>query len=446
MDTKKIANLESLLRDKVAQAERMIDASDVTTEQIKAVYAEAEDLQSRIEQAKKFVNFGMMPYGEEPVAEFKDTRREDEIKALNCAAGHQDIKFSGETRAERAMKAYRFAQWVQAGLMNNRKSQKWCMERGIEIKGHNEFENEVGGYLVPEEFVADLIVLREQYGVFRRNTRIVPMVGDVTSRPRRRGGVTAYYVGETATINESEMNWDRVRLVTKKLAALVKLSSELNEDSAIELANTVADEVAYAFANQEDLAGFIGDGTSTYGGVVGVTPKLRALDATVANIAGLVQGTGTGFSGLTLANFRTVVGRVPQFADGANTKWYVHRGFYHEVMLKLAEATSGTSATDIVNGQVRQYFMGYPVEFAQVLPKNSASNIIPVVLGDLRLGTMMGNRKDVSLALSEHAAFSTDELTLRGTQRFDINVHDVGNASATASLQQAGPIVGLITG
>jgi hypothetical protein len=36
-------------------------------------------------------------------------------------------------------------------------------------------------------------------------------------------------------------------------------------------------------------------------------------------------------------------------------------------------------------------------------------------------------------------------LTLRGTQRYDINVHDVGNASATASLRQPGPIVGLIT-
>ena len=35
--------------------------------------------------------------------------------------------------------------------------------------------------------------------------------------------------------------------------------------------------------------------------------------------------------------------------------------------------------------------------------------------------------------------FAEDQLAIRGTQRFDINVHDVGNTTA------AGPIVGLIT-
>ena len=51
-----------------------------------------------------------------------------------------------------------------------------------------------------------------------------------------------------------------------------------------------------------------------------------------------------------------------------------------------------------------------------------------------------------TIALSEHAGFANDEMWIRGTERFDINVHDVGNASGTAGLRQAGPVVALITG
>jgi len=148
---------------------------------------------------------------------------------------------------------------------------------------------------------------------------------------------------------------------------------------------------------------------------------------------------------LTLGDFRRIVGRLPQFADTPNAKWYVHRSFYHEVMVRLAEATAGTSSVEIINGIARTYFLGYPVEFAQVLPKDSAVSQVTALLGDLRMGSMLGDRRDVTLALSEHAAFTTDELTLRGTQRFDINVHDVGNASSVAANRTPGPIVGLIT-
>jgi hypothetical protein len=41
--------------------------------------------------------------------------------------------------------------------------------------------------------------------------------------------------------------------------------------------------------------------------------------------------------------------------------------------------------------------------------------------------------------------FETAQVAVRGIERFDINVHDVGNATATAADKSPGPIVGLIT-
>jgi HK97 family phage major capsid protein len=51
---------------------------------------------------------------------------------------------------------------------------------------------------------------------------------------------------------------------------------------------------------------------------------------------------------------------------------------------------------------------------------------------------MMGTRRGITIATSEHIYFETDEIGIRGTERFDINVHDIGDTT------NAGPIVALI--
>jgi HK97 family phage major capsid protein len=90
-------------------------------------------------------------------------------------------------------------------------------------------------------------------------------------------------------------------------------------------------------------------------------------------------------------------------------------------------------------------FLGYPVQFAQVLPKAEANSQVCALLGDLALASKFGDRRQTTVFLDPYSKTATDQLQIRGTQRIDINVHDVGNASATASARQAGPVVGLIT-
>ena len=93
---------------------------------------------------------------------------------------------------------------------------------------------------------------------------------------------------------------------------LTKYSNELNEDAVLNIGDDLAGEIAYAFALKEDQCGFLGDGTSTYGGIVGVTTALRNVDATIANIAGLVVASGTRLrqqlQRIALADFNKVVG------------------------------------------------------------------------------------------------------------------------------------------
>jgi HK97 family phage major capsid protein len=353
--------------------------------------------------------------------------------------------FQGDNAAERA---YRFGQWFLAARGIGF-AQKFCRENGIAItRAMSEGVNESGGYLVPEEFGNDLIDLREQYGVFRRNAKMVPMISDTRSDPRRTGGLTAYFEGEGDAGTASDKSWDRVSLTAKKLFVLARYSSEVTEDAVINMGDDLAGEIGYAFANKEDLCGFVGDGSSTYGGMQGVTTKIKGLSGTIANIAGLQVATGTGYgtnyASAVLADFEAVVGLLPQYADTPNAKWYVHRSFYWNVMVKLALAAGGVTGSEIEGARTKR-FLGYDVEVTQVMPKTSAVSQVCALLGDLRLAASFGSRRDTTIAISEHSRFANDQIEIRGTERFDINVHDVGNASATAGSRVAGPIVGLIT-
>lgn len=70
---------------------------------------------------------------------------------------------------------------------------------------------------------------------------------------------------------------------------------------------------------------------------------------------------------------------------------------------------------------------------------------VPLVLGDMRLGTMLGDRSALTISMSEHSSFAEDAIDLKGRIRNDFIAHSVGNADGTASKRKAGPLVALAT-
>jgi HK97 family phage major capsid protein len=355
--------------------------------------------------------------------------------------------FSG-SKEEATRKAYRFGRWMLA-TRGHAASMQYCEANGLPLSvdqtgpalnaalGHSEGINEDGGYLVPPEFESEFIDLREQYGVFRQFARMRPMGSDTSSRPRRTGGLTAYPVGEAEAGTASRKGWDRVRLTARKWMVLTYTSTELNEDAIISLGDDLAGEIAYAFSAAEDDCGFNGDGTSTYNEIVGIRTKIYDVYGAGGGV-GLVLAAGNAYSEVTLPNFNDVVGSLPQYADTPNTGWYCHKKFYHGVMEKLMLASGGVTAAEVAAGRRTLLFMGYPVHISQKMPKTEANSQVPVLFGDLRLASDFGDRRQTTIAFSEHAAFTTDEIAIRGTERFDINNHDVGNTT------DAGPVVGLV--
>ena len=144
------------------------------------------------------------------------------VKKYSSLVNFKGTDSRGRTADERA---YRFGMWCMANYALNGKVQdpereervltsiKRCKEMGIPLtfrrmdhdkddvqvkatvgggvdtKSSTENVNTSSGYLVPDEFQNDLIDLREQFGVFRRYAKIVPMASDTPafrSASRRR--------------------------------------------------------------------------------------------------------------------------------------------------------------------------------------------------------------------------------------------------------------------
>lgn len=360
------------------------------------------------------------------------------------------IKFG--TRQENEEIAFKFFNWFCATGLDARsnlraKAAQYCADNGIETKTVNEGTNEQGGALVPPEFDPMLIRLIETYGVIRQAARISPMASETKAQPRRTGGVTTYWIGEGQTITPSNPTYDNINLVAKKLVALAVMSNEISEDAAINIADELAFEIGYAFALAEDQAAFNGDGTSTYGGITGVCPKLKGLSGTIANIAGLYVATGNLFSEFILADFNGAVALLPTFGDTSAASWYCHRSFYYGTMQRLELAAGGVTAREVQEGdrRARPMFMGYPVTFAQVMPKADANSQIAALLGDMSLTVTMGDRRRRTMFTDPYSLSNKDQILIRGTERVDLNAANLGNASATASLRLAGPCVGIIS-
>lgn len=370
---------------------------------------------------------------------------------------HTPKNFSEREGLSGDERAYRFGQYCLAKIANDLPGRYSFPEAtsfvnaymgGIRNVAHGNDATTGGHFLVPEEFSSDLLVLRENYGVARRIFGREPMSSDTKHVPKSDTGLTAYFVNESDAITESNATWQDIMLVAKDVASIARISNQLSADAVISVGDQIAGWIAYAFANKEDECAFNGTGTSTYGGIRGARFLMQNITGTTDSAGLVTQATGNTWSALTATDLTAVVGKLPDYADTPNTVWVCHRAFYYGVMERLLLAQGGATAMEAKNGvgRPRPMYLGYPVEFSQVMPSTTATTDVPLLLGDFSLGAKFGDRQQVSIMFSEHAyvnsqsVFERNQIAVRGTERFDIVVHGCGTSSA------AGPIVGLQTG
>lgn len=329
----------------------------------------------------------------------------------------------------------RSAQWLLATIYERDKAVEWCKANGVLIqKAAGEGIGSSGGFIVPPELARAILDLRENYGAFRRRARIVPMASDSTSVPRRSGGVGAFFMAENTASTETQATVDDLNLTAKKIGSLIRISSELEQDSVVDVVDFVANEIAYAFAAKEDDCAFNGDGTSTYGKMFGLSAL--ALDA--GHTKAKVTASANTFLTLTATDLSNMITQV-QAAAIPNAAWFCSQTAFAQTLCRLVGTGGAYMDNRDVDGINTPYYLGFPVILTQKLPliSTTLTGKVMMAFGDMYLAGALGERRGITLTRSADRYMDSDQIAILGTQRFHTVIHDVGdntNFGAIAAL------------
>jgi HK97 family phage major capsid protein len=425
-----IEALEAKKRENALKAKEILSSEEGSVEEAQKFLSENEDISAKI-NVLKAADEQILPISNE----VKSVENTSKI-IMPLSEGHyKNLPFSGSTGYEKAKMGYAFGMFALS-TRGNQKAIKWLSENTT-YKAVNEGTTTAGGFLVPDELVAELIFLREQYGVVRQNATIRTMSSDVLWIPKNATSTTAYWVGESTAITQSQPVFDRVQVLAKKLGILTAVTSEVNEDSIIEIGVALAQDMAWKFAQEEDRVCMIGSSaTATDGNINGFITEANGVASNLGIVAG-ATGSAANYNAITLANFRAMVGKLPLYADNQDAKWYMSKQFFNDVVANRLDALSGNAALDIMNFQQgRPTLYGYPVVYSQHLASVAAgtANTPLCALANLKTGTVLGDRRSVTISVSSDYLFNTDELAFKAVERFGFTCHDPGTSTAAGSV------------
>jgi len=435
-----VAEMEAMTEDAPegeAPAEPMTEEQEAS---LRSLEAKADKLKERIEflqrvQAKELELRSVLERSApaKKIEATEETPAVESRKAPVFAIPKSSRPLKGFRSEERA---YRAGMAIRAGLLGDDEARRWCADHGVQSRAQAGGINSLGGVLTNDELSTEIIRLVEEFGAFPANARNVTMNSDTLLIARRTGGLTAKPIGENAAPTSTDVTFDNVQLVAKLWGVDNRVPMSLVEDSVIDLADAMAVEVAQAYAEAFDNAGFIGTGAGDpYHGTVGVATAI--VDGTHSASVVAAQGGNTTFDGLDLLDFTNVVARAPLFSR-RNAKWYISPAGYGSSMLRLMMAANGNNQADVAGG-ANLNFLGFPVVLVHPLESRltGTTSGVACLFGDLSQACTMGTRREISVKTDASRFIEFDQLLTFATARVAMVAHDLGSTT------KAGPLVAL---
>ena len=139
------------------------------------------------------------------------------------------------------------------------------------MRGNNSFEvrdalsvgvDQNGGFTVPDEFERQLVQALEENNIFRSLAKTIHTNSGTRTIPIAIDSGSASWIEEGAAIQESDMSFAQETLSAYKLGCMIKVSNELLNDSAFDIAAHIAQRFGVRFGNAEEDAFINGTGPS----------------------------------------------------------------------------------------------------------------------------------------------------------------------------------------
>lgn len=276
-----------------------------------------------------------------------------------------------------------------------------------------------GGYLVPEEFNAIMIMYDiEPTGIWQRAT-VWPMKGEKISFPKllqnpdvdddnfdHFAGVTFAWTEEGGTKQETEPEFGLVEMIVHELAGYTEITNTLLDDSVINLMNYLTRIFRAAWYWITDKSFIDGTGGKKPLGIIH-DPQVLTVNRTAAN-------------DVQVDDLLNMDAKLPAIFD-QSAVWFYSK----KVRSKIRGQKVSTSSKELVlQEHYNDIAQGY---VSQILgrPAILMDGKIPALgsIGDLILGDWkwyyIGFRQDFAMDSSKHYAFRSNRTALRCSGRVD---------------------------
>ena len=339
---------------------------------------DAEVIKAVADEAAKSVKEGLvMPTASDIAKEMVALTEKTEKKNVTEEAEKTAVKstmesLSKEMRFAKGVFAFKNGNAAQIAEYNTYVNKAWFDVNKADYQ--NDTTTADGGALVPDpEFVAEVDRLTDDYGVVSRLATIRRTDRDSVTLLSGTNEISFTKTGEAVAQNAQKLTYAAATAALDKYIATLVMTSEIVEDSAINLFNDAASEIARARAKLFDQLVFT---DATYGllsASAGDTYKTISVGAAI-----------TDFSADDAMNGRYKV----VSSARRNGRYFMHPTVWNA--LRQTKSGDGTdSAANYLFGgpgqSVAQNIDGVPVELVDILPEigDITANEAFAVFGDL---------------------------------------------------------------
>lgn len=265
-----------------------------------------------------------------------------------------------------------------------------------------------GGFTVPEEFQGEVVRYLDESTVVRGRARVFNMTRDVLRLPKLDqsstvfGGFSFNAVDEEGAATEDSSSFGTILLRAKKVVGLTYISSELLEDSAVNIANFMVTLMGEALADYEDTKFLKGTGMGEALGItvdpgVNVVTRETSTRITYDDVVNMWQNTLSTFD--------------------KDAVWITNKAGVEQLALINKENTGGLlmwmpNLREGIPGTV----LGKPLLVTERV--QSLGTRGDIVYGNLKF-YFIGDRGGIKVDTSIHNKFENDQVTLRMIKRFD---------------------------
>ena len=281
---------------------------------------------------------------------------------------------------------------------------------------------------LPVAYGAEVVELVSAYGTARQFGTFYPLSDSVVKLPKLSTDTTFGLIAGSGTVTEVSPATAWVTFTAEKFGGLVRMPSEIDEDSAFSMGQFLARYAARNIARVEDTNFWAGTGAAS--GINGTAEGLTKNTITNSKVTQMVS-TKTKYSDATLANLRTVrtVCDAAALRSGA---YYMHPSMEQH----LSGLNTAGDKPYNSSGLMGATFDGFKINWIDVMPAYSTStnaSKVFALFGDPSF-QYLGIRGGIRFDTSREAGFATDEILVRAVERLTIGLMATG---AVGGLQTA---------